>query len=108
MARKTPQKGPSNQSPKAPKRLVKPSPKLPVPPKRTGPPLKVAPKGLIQNVVIFFRENHAFDNYFGVFPRANGATMAHAHHRSSYSVALGRRIRVPHCWDFCWVIAYRD
>jgi phospholipase C len=38
----------------------------------------VAPKGLIQNVVIFFKENHAFDNYFGTFLGANGATMAHA------------------------------
>ena len=29
-------------------------------------------------MVIFFKENHAFDNYFGTFPGANGATMAHA------------------------------
>jgi phospholipase C len=29
-------------------------------------------------VVIFFKENHAFDNSFGTFPGANGATMAHA------------------------------
>jgi phospholipase C len=32
----------------------------------------------IQNVVIFFKENHAFDNYFGTFPGVNGATMAHS------------------------------
>ena len=36
------------------------------------------PQGPIQHVVIFFKENHAFDNYFGTFPGANGATMAHA------------------------------
>lgn len=34
--------------------------------------------GPIRHVVIFFKENHAFDNYFGTFPGANGATMAHS------------------------------
>ena len=34
--------------------------------------------GPIRRVVIFFKENHAFDNYFGTFPGANGATMAHS------------------------------
>ena len=33
----------------------------------------------IQHVVIIVKENHAFDNYFGRFPGANGdATLAHA------------------------------
>jgi phospholipase C len=32
--------------------------------------------GPSHNVVIIFKENHAFDNYFGTFPGANGATMA--------------------------------
>src|SRR5215469_9447693 len=68
MARKTP-KG-LNKSPK-------PSPKPPWRPNRPGPP-KVTPTGLIQNVVILFKENHAFDNYFGTFPGPNGETMAHA------------------------------
>lgn len=32
----------------------------------------------IQHVVIIFKENHGFDNYFGSFPRANGdANMPH-------------------------------
>ncbi len=30
------------------------------------------PKTPIQQVVIIFKENHGFDNYFGTFPRANG------------------------------------
>ena len=30
----------------------------------------------IEHVVIIVKENHTFDNYFGTFPRANGATMA--------------------------------
>ncbi len=29
----------------------------------------------IEHVVIIVKENHAFDNYFGTFPGANGATM---------------------------------
>lgn len=28
----------------------------------------------IEHIVIIFKENHAFDNYFGTFPGANGAT----------------------------------
>lgn len=36
------------------------------------------PQGPIQHVVILFKENHAFDNYFGTFPGANGAAMAHS------------------------------
>ena len=35
------------------------------------------PVSPINHVVILFKENHAFDNYFGTFPGANGATMAH-------------------------------
>jgi len=30
----------------------------------------------IQHVVIIVKENHSFDNYFGTFPGANGATLA--------------------------------
>src|ERR1035438_981546 len=29
----------------------------------------------VQNVVIIVKENHAFDNYFGTFPGANGVTL---------------------------------
>jgi phospholipase C len=35
-------------------------------------------QGPIQHVVIIFKENHTFDNYFGTLPGANGATMAHS------------------------------
>jgi phospholipase C len=28
----------------------------------------------IQNIIIFFQENHAFDNYFGTYPGANGTS----------------------------------
>src|SRR2546429_8157114 len=30
------------------------------------------PRGQIQHVVIIFKDNHAFDNYFGRFPGADG------------------------------------
>ena len=36
------------------------------------------PHGPIQHVVVIFKENHGFDNYFGTFPGANGTTMAHS------------------------------
>jgi len=45
----------------------KPSPN-PAPSPSPGP----APKGPIQHVVIIVKENHAFDNYFGRFPGADG------------------------------------
>jgi phospholipase C len=38
----------------------------------------MAPRGPIQRVVVIFKENHGFDNYFGTFPGANGTTMPHS------------------------------
>jgi phospholipase C len=38
----------------------------------------MAPHSPIQRVVVIFKENHGFDNYFGTFPGANGTTMAHS------------------------------
>lgn len=32
----------------------------------------------IEHVVIIVKENHGFDNYFGTFPGANGATLPHS------------------------------
>src|SRR6266704_6288357 len=34
------------------------------------------PKRPIEHVVIIVKENHGFDNYFGTFPGADGATLA--------------------------------
>ena len=33
------------------------------------------PNNKVQHVIIIFKENHCFDNYFGTFPGVNGATM---------------------------------
>ncbi len=38
----------------------------------------VAATTSIEHVVIVFKENHGFDNYFGQFPGANGMTMPHS------------------------------
>lgn len=38
----------------------------------------MATQGPIQHVVLIIKENHTFDNYFGTFPGANGATLAHS------------------------------
>src|SRR5260370_38058734 len=43
-------------------------PPTPTPTPSPGP----RPKGPIQHVVIIIKENHAFDNYFGRFPGADG------------------------------------
>jgi len=32
----------------------------------------------ISRVVLIIKENHAFDNYFGTFPNANGITLPRA------------------------------
>jgi len=33
------------------------------------------PTGLISHVIIIFKENHTYDNYFGTFPGGNGITL---------------------------------
>ena len=38
----------------------------------------MAKKSPIEHIVIIVKENHCFDNYFGTFAGANGATLAHA------------------------------
>ena len=37
--------------------------------------LRSAGNNKIQNVIIIFKENHCFDNYFGTFPSVNGMVM---------------------------------
>lgn len=39
---------------------------------------RAAPPSPIQHVVLIVKENHCFDNYFGTFPGADGATLAHS------------------------------
>ena len=45
---------------------------------KSGQTIRSASGQKIQHVVMIFKENHTFDNYFGTFPGANGATMPHA------------------------------
>src|SRR2546427_12343830 len=40
--------------------------------KKPQPTPRPTPKGPIQHVVIIVKDNHAFDNYFGRFPGADG------------------------------------
>src|SRR5438132_14065931 len=81
----------------APKPKPKPGPN---PTPSPGP----TPKGPIQHVVIIVKENHAFDNYFGRFPRVDGdpnlATASdppsadHPHdHADRKSVRVGKECR---------------
>lgn len=48
--------------------------------KKPGPPGPHVPipKGSFEHIVIILKENHTLDNYFGAFPGANGAKLAHA------------------------------
>src|ERR1700686_4743605 len=55
----------------AKKRKPAPKPK-PTPNPTPSPSPGPTPKGPIQHVVIIVKENHAFDNYFGRFPGADG------------------------------------
>src|ERR1700730_1713839 len=52
------------------------------PPQESPNPRKTgsagAPASPIEHVVIIVKENHIFDNYFGTFPGAAGATEPHA------------------------------
>ena len=41
-----------------------------------APPPGNTPNGPIKHIVIFVKENRTFDNYFGTYPGANGATTA--------------------------------
>src|SRR6202043_4033146 len=47
-------------------------PPTPTPPPSPSPSPSPRPKRPIQHVVIIVKENHAFDNYFGRFPGADG------------------------------------
>ena len=38
-------------------------------------PTRLAP-GPLKHIIFFIKENRTFDNYFGTYPGANGATMA--------------------------------
>ena len=38
----------------------------------------MSPQSPIQHIVLIIKENHTFDNYFGTFPGANGATLPHS------------------------------
>src|ERR1700716_1398154 len=62
---------PANKRKPTPKPKPTPNP-TPMPNPSPTPSPTPKPKGPIQHVVIIVKENHAFDNYFGRFPGADG------------------------------------
>ncbi len=77
--RPKPQPKPRPRRKPAPKPKPQPKPKpapQPKPVPQPGKPPGVA--GPIEHVVFLIKENHCFDNYFGTFPGANGAKLAHS------------------------------
>ena len=105
-------------APRSARKPSRTSRRKPGPSPKPGP--APAPKpisGPIQHVVIIVKENHAFDNYFGRFPRADGdATLAlapdppssdHPHdHASWLKRATGAtreqyaEANIPHYWAY--------
>src|SRR5436309_11932861 len=52
-----------------------------------GPTTAARPLTPIKHVVVIMKENRSFDEYFGRFPRANGATTAKKHDGTVVSLA---------------------
>jgi phospholipase C len=55
----------------------------------------------IQHVVVIFKENHSFDNYFGQFPGANGATTGRTSTGETVALApmSAKPTNCPHFWQ---------
>ncbi|SRR6266496_2661796 len=55
----------------------------------------------IQHVVVIFKENHSFDNYFGQFPGANGATTGQTSTGNTLTLApmSANPADCPHTWQ---------
>ncbi|HEX4600890.1 MAG TPA: alkaline phosphatase family protein [Gemmatimonadales bacterium] len=61
------------------RRRARPTKRPRAKPAASGSPQPAAPGGRpIAHVVLLIKENHSFDNYFGTFPGANGATVPHS------------------------------
>src|SRR5437879_2409041 len=105
-------------APRSARKPSRTSRRKPGPSPKPGPaPAPKPSSGSIQHVVIIVKENHAFDNYFGRFPRADGdATLAlapdppssdHPHdHASWLKRATGAtreqyaEANIPHYWAY--------
>jgi phospholipase C len=59
----------------------------------------------IQHVVVIVKENHSFDNYFGKFPRANGATTGKT---PTGTVALTHMSDRPYNCGHSWGRAHKE
>lgn len=86
--------------------------------------LKMATASPIKHVVIIVKENHGFDNYFGNFPGAEGATMAHSpnpppkdpDHRHAAWLTRDttaprvqfQEVDIPHYWNYAKQFALCD
>ncbi len=61
----------------------------------------------IQHIVFILKENHTFDNYFGLFPGANGTTTAKVKVDGVVkTITLNTAVDQPdnfcHGWDCAW------
>jgi phospholipase C len=63
--------------------------------------ISLAVEAQIQHVVVIVKENHSFDNYFGQFPGANGATTGNSKTQSDIPLAAmtDTPVNCAHTWD---------
>jgi len=60
----------------------------------------------IQHVVVIIKENHSFDNYFGLFPGANGATTGKS--KTDKNIPLTPMSDKPVNCTHTWAAAHKD
>ena len=56
-------------------------------------PANAATLGDVKHIVIILKENHTFDNYFGLFPGADGTTVGAYENKLTACAGLGHTFR---------------
>jgi phospholipase C len=64
--------------------------------------------GPIEHIVIVVKENHTFDNYFGDFPGANGAHLAHAPNPPTEDPDHKHQTWMARAGDTRYLVQYRE
>jgi phospholipase C len=70
------------------------------------PPPPPPPNAQIQHIIVIVKENHSFDNFFGQFPGANGATSGQT--STGQTVPLVQASDTPYNCGHSWAVAHKD
>lgn len=68
--------------------------------------MSLAVEAQIQHIVVIMKENHSFDNYFGQFPGANGATKGDT--KTQSGISLTPMSNTPKNCTHSWMNAHQD